>query len=47
MKYGTEFDAALNFKINVVSVGLKYANYNAESFAVDTEKFWLRLGYSF
>lgn len=45
--YGMEFDAALNFKINVISVGLKYANYNAESFAVDTEKFWLRLGYSF
>tara|TARA_R110001606_G_scaffold234729_2_gene382452 strand:- start:3216 stop:4469 length:1254 start_codon:yes stop_codon:yes gene_type:complete len=45
--YGTEFDAAINFKINVISVGLKYANYNAESFAVDTEKFWLRLGYSF
>lgn len=47
IKYGTEFDAALNFKINVISVGLKYANYNANSFAVDTEKFWLRLGYSF
>ena len=45
--YGTEFDAALNFKINVISVGLKYANYNANSFSVDTEKFWLRLGYSF
>ncbi|ASK89281.1 alginate export family protein [Sphingorhabdus sp. SMR4y] len=45
--YGTEFDAALNFKINVVSVGLKYANYNADGFAVDTEKFWLRLGYRF
>ena len=47
IKYGTEFDAALNFKINVISVGLKYANYNASSFAVDTEKFWLRLGYAF
>tara|TARA_R110002020_G_scaffold7424_7_gene31282 strand:+ start:3559 stop:4791 length:1233 start_codon:yes stop_codon:yes gene_type:complete len=47
IKYGTEFDAALNFKINVISVGLKYANYNADSYAVDTEKFWLRLGYSF
>tara|TARA_R110001606_G_scaffold20146_3_gene72781 strand:+ start:484 stop:1716 length:1233 start_codon:yes stop_codon:yes gene_type:complete len=45
--YGSELDAALNFKINVVSVGLKYANYNANSYAVDTEKFWLRLGYSF
>jgi len=45
--YGSEFDAAINFKINVISVGLKYANYNADSYAVDTEKFWLRLGYSF
>ncbi len=45
--YGTEFDAGLNFKISVISVGLKYANYNADEFAVDTEKFWLRLGYSF
>ena len=45
--YGTEFDAALNFKISVISVDLKYANYNADGFAVDTEKFWLRLGYSF
>jgi len=47
IKYGTEFDAALNFKISVISVGLKYANYNATNFAVDTEKFWLRLGYGF
>ncbi|MEH6703067.1 alginate export family protein [Parasphingorhabdus sp.] len=47
IKYGTELDAALNFKVSVFSVGLKYANYNADSYAVDTEKFWLRLGYSF
>ncbi|MEH6756293.1 MAG: alginate export family protein [Parasphingorhabdus sp.] len=47
VKYGTEFDAALNFNIDVISVGLKYANYNAKNLAVDTEKFWLRLGYSF
>ncbi|AMO71784.1 alginate export family protein [Sphingorhabdus sp. M41] len=47
VKYGTEFDAALNFKVSIFSVGLKYANYNADSFAVDTEKFWLRLGYGF
>lgn len=47
MKYGTEFDAALDFKIDVISVGLKYAKYNATNFAVDTEKFWLRLGYGF
>jgi hypothetical protein len=47
IKYGTEFDAALNFKVSIFSVGLKYASYNADNFAVDTEKFWLRLGYSF
>ncbi|VWX60209.1 alginate export family protein [Sphingorhabdus sp. 109] len=47
IKYGTEFDAALNFKVSIFSVGLKYANYNADSYGVDTEKFWLRLGYSF
>jgi len=47
MKYGTEIDAALNFKVSIFSVGLKYANYKADSYAVDTEKFWLRLGYSF
>ncbi|HEY9090474.1 alginate export family protein [Parasphingorhabdus sp.] len=47
MDYGTEFDSALDFKISVIAVGLKYAKYDADSFAVDTEKFWLRLGYSF
>jgi len=47
MSYGTEFDAALDFKISVIGVSLKYAKYDADSFAVDTEKFWLRLGYAF
>jgi len=47
IKYGTEVDAQLSFKVKMVSVGLKYAHYNAKSFGVDTEKFWLRFGYSF
>ncbi|WP_240616724.1 alginate export family protein [Sphingorhabdus sp. YGSMI21] len=47
IKYGTEFDAALNFKVSIFSVGLKYADYDAANYGVDTEKFWLRLGYSF
>ncbi len=47
MDYGTEFDAALDFKISIIGVSLKYARYDADGFAIDTEKFWLRLGYSF
>lgn len=47
VNYGTEVDAELTFKIKMFEVGIKYANYNATSFAVNTEKLWLRLGYSF
>jgi hypothetical protein len=40
--YGTEIDllAAKKFGKNY-SGGIKYANYEADDFAVDTEKFWL------
>lgn len=46
-KYGTEVDAELSFKISMFDAAIKYANYNADTFGVDTEKVWLRLGYSF
>lgn len=45
--YGTEIDAVIGFKVKKVGVTLKYANYNAQGLGVDTEKFWLRLGYKF
>lgn len=47
VSYGTEFDAELSFNLKIFSVAIKYANYDADAFGVDTEKLWLRLGYSF
>jgi hypothetical protein len=47
LKYGDEVDATLGFKISKFSIAAKYANYNSKGFSVDTEKFWLDLGYAF
>lgn len=47
INFGDEIDAALTFKVKVVNIGFRYANYNAQNFGVDTERFWFRLGYSF
>ena len=44
--YGSEFDAALGFKSGEVSFLVKYANYDADGFGVDTEKFWFQAGLS-
>lgn len=45
--YGDEVNASLGFKIGKVGILAKYANYQADGFAVDTEKFWLQAGISF
>ncbi len=45
--YGSEIDASLGFKLGPVGMLLKYANYNSDGFAVDTEKFWLQAQYAF
>ncbi len=45
--YGSEIDAALGFKIGKVGMLVKYANYNADAFGVDTEKLWVQAGISF
>ena len=45
--YGDEIDASLGFKIKPFGILLKYANYSADTFGVDTEKFWFQIGYSF
>lgn len=47
VNYGTEWDASLGFKVAAVAVLAKYANYSADAFAVDTEKFWLQAEVSF
>lgn len=46
-EYGTEWDASIGFKVGRVAMLAKYANYQAESFAVDTEKFWLQAEISY
>lgn len=45
--YGSEWDASLGFAIGPVGILAKYANYNADGFGVDTEKFWLQAGIKF
>ena len=42
LEYGTEWDASAGFKIGKVGVLLKYADYDAKGFGVDTRKLWLQ-----
>lgn len=44
--YGTEWNAQIGFKpAKGLGVTLKYADYDAEDFATNTQKFWLQLDY--
>ena len=47
LDYGSEWDASLGFKLGPVGLLAKYANYQAEAFAADTEKFWLQAEVNF
>ncbi|MFV0644065.1 MAG: hypothetical protein ACK5NN_06120 [Sphingomonadaceae bacterium] len=47
MKYGKEWDASLGFSLGPVGLLAKYARYDADAFATDTEKFWLQAEYKF
>lgn len=42
LSYGSEWNASLGFRLGPVGLLAKYANYDADGFAVDTEKFWLQ-----
>jgi hypothetical protein len=42
LDYGDEWDASLGFKLGPVALLAKYANYNANTFGTDTQKFWLQ-----
>lgn len=45
--YGTEWDAQVGFKLlKQVGVLLKYADYNADAFSVDTRRFWIELDWA-
>ena len=47
IEYGSEWDASLGFKLGPVGLLAKYANYDADAFAADTEKFWLQAELAF
>ncbi len=45
--YGSEWDAQIGFKIGKrIGALIKYADYSADGFSVDTSKLWLQLEYS-
>lgn len=45
--FGDEIDFVASFKINQLAFLVKYADYDANSFAVDTERLTIQLGLSF
>ena len=45
--YGSEWNAQIGFKVWKTSLLLKYADYNAKSFGVDTQKLWLQLEWAY
>jgi hypothetical protein len=42
LDYGSEWDASIGFRLGVVGLLAKYANFDSAGFAADTEKFWLQ-----
>jgi hypothetical protein len=45
LDYGSEVDLQLQAKYRRFNLLLKYADYNADRFATDTDKYWLQLDY--
>jgi len=45
--YGDEWDASVGSRFGPVAVLVKYADYSAKSFSVDTHKFWLEFDWSY
>lgn len=45
--YGSEWDAQIGFKLSKTAVLLKYADYDANGFGVDTRKFWVQLDWAY
>lgn len=46
LEYGTEWDASAGFKLGKIGFLLKYADYNARDFGIDTRKLWLQAEWS-
>jgi hypothetical protein len=47
IEYGTEWDASAGFTLRSVGVLLKYADYDAKGFGIDTRKLWLQVEWKF
>jgi hypothetical protein len=47
LEYGTEWDASAGFKVGKIGLLLKYADYDAKAFGVDTRKLWLQAEWAF
>ncbi|WP_305098520.1 alginate export family protein [Croceibacterium aestuarii] len=47
LDYGTEWDAQLGLKLGPITLLAKYADFNSDGFASDTEKLWLQTEYEF
>jgi len=46
LEYGTEWDASAGFRLGKIGFLLKYADYNARDFGIDTRKLWLQAEWS-
>jgi hypothetical protein len=47
VKYGTEWDAQMGFKVRKTDVLFKFADYNAKGFGVDKRVIWIQLGWAY
>jgi hypothetical protein len=47
IEYGTEWDASAGFRLGKVGLLVKYADYNAKGFGLDTRKLWLQADWAF
>jgi hypothetical protein len=47
VEYGTEWDASAGFRLGKVGLLVKYADYNAKGFGLDTRKLWLQADWAF
>lgn len=47
LDYGTEWNLVASAKVGKVKSLIKFADYSADDFAVDTQKIWVQLDYAF
>jgi hypothetical protein len=47
VEYGTEWDASAGFRLGKVGLLVKYADYTAKGFGLDTRKLWLQADWAF